>query len=130
MKYFLILFSFVAAAETYRIAGDLVKFKTYQDVRYYCPTKYCTALKILKKGDKIDPTLFPREQFSNPLGAQACRHYYKGKTLLGRNEKLDGRSFCLFKDESLLEISSLTKFVEKRVVNKKGARATSIARAP
>lgn len=115
MKFIMIFFSFALAAETYKIAGELVNFKNYKDVEYYCPKKKCDALEALKRKDRFDVASFPKEQFANPLGSDVCRHHYKAKTLLGRNEKLDGRAFCLFPDESMIEINSLTKFAEKRL---------------
>lgn len=107
-----------AFAESFKIAGDMVEFKTVDGLVLKGCEKSCDALKIIKKHKKIDMKKV-REgmQFANSVGSDVCARVYKADSLLGVAENKDRRAFCLFKDKSMVEMNSLSAYlVDKKIV--------------
>lgn len=105
---------FESQAETFKIGGHSVEFSSRDGVLTSgCVTK-CLALDALKKHKSIELKKLPKTGFANSLGSDVCRTVYKGTSLLGVNEKKDGRAFCVFSDQSMIEINSLTKYLSSK----------------
>jgi len=119
MKFLIIaLISTSAFAESYKIAGDLLEFKTVDGLVTRGCEKGCEALKVIKKHKKIDLKAARKGQpFINSVGSDVCHKVYKADSLLGVAENTDRRAFCMFKDKSMVEMNSLSAYlVDKKIV--------------
>lgn len=120
MKYLLIasLFCSSAFAETFKIAGDMLEFKSVDGLILKGCEKNCEALKVIKKHKKIDiKKVREGMQFANSVGSDVCARVYKANSLLGVAENKDRRAFCMFKDNSMVEMNSLSAYlVDKKIV--------------
>lgn len=121
MKY-LILAVFITtgvfAVETFKIGGELVNFKNKDGLLVKGCESNCQALAVVNKFKKIDlKKLRGQEQYKGSIGSDVCRLAYKGNSVIGINEEKDQRAFCVFKDNSLIEINSLSRYLtEKKIV--------------
>lgn len=115
-----LLLSVVASAETYKIGGELVEFKSVDGLLLKGCEKDCQALKTVKKFDKIDLTKArAKETYEASVGSDVCRLIYKANSVIGVNQDKDQRAFCVFKDNSLIEINSLSHYLtEKKIITK------------
>lgn len=119
MKYLIIaLIATPVFAETYKIAGDLLEFKTVDGLITLGCEKKCEALKVIKKHKKIDLKAARKGQtFINSVGSDVCNKVYKADALMGVAENTDRRAFCMFKDKSMVEMNSLSAYlVDKKIV--------------
>lgn len=119
MKYiFIVLMTTSAFAESFKIAGDIVEFKNNDGLLLRGCEKKCDALKVIKKHKKIDmENVRKGMKFANSIGSDVCNKVYKANALIGVNEKKDGRAFCMFKDNSMVEMNSLSSYlVDKKIV--------------
>lgn len=119
MKYLIIAFISVSAyAETFKIAGSMLEFKTVDGLIVRGCEKNCEALKVIKKHKKIDLKEARKGQsFINSVGSDVCAKVYKADSLLGVAENTDRRAFCMFKDKSMVEMNSLSAYlVDKKIV--------------
>lgn len=120
MKYFFILalISATAFGATYKIGGELINFENKDGLLVRGCAKSCMALDAVKKFKKIDlQKLTKNEKFKGSIGSDVCRLAYKANSVLGVNEEKDQRAFCVFKDDSLIEINSLSEYlIEKKIV--------------
>lgn len=113
----LYLTSLGAFAKHYKVSGNLLEFKKDDSgLLVYGCDKGCEALKVLTIS-KYDPSTIKRKsQFVASLGSEACHYILGGKTYLGVNMDKDGRDFCVFKDQSMLEINSLSDYLKKHKI--------------
>lgn len=116
----LILFALSSAAyaESFKIAGQMVEFKTKDGLITKGCVKSCEALKQIQKHKNIN-MLEVRNgmKFSNSVGSDVCDKVYKAQALIGVTENGDQRAFCYFKDKSMVEMNSLSSYlVEKKIV--------------
>lgn len=119
MKFLIIaLMTGTAFAESYKIAGDLLEFKTVDGLIVLGCEKKCEALKVIKKHKKIDLKAARKGMsFTNSVGSDVCNKVYKADSLLGVAENTDRRAFCMFKDKSMVEMNSLSAYlVDKKIV--------------
>lgn len=119
MKFLIIaLIASTAYAESFKIAGDLLEFKTVDGLIVRGCEKNCEALKVIKKHKKIDLKAARKGQaFTNSVGSDVCNKVYKADSLLGVAENTDRRAFCMFKDKSMVEMNSLSAYlVDKKIV--------------
>ena len=112
----LILFFYVPSisyGETYRIASEIVTFESFEGVEISHCKELCEAKQKLMSLKKIGPPKIKRKKtFMSSVGSDACE-FINGKAILGKNLKNDGRAFCVLNDQSLIEINSLGRYVEK-----------------
>lgn len=120
MKFLIIglLFSVLASAETYKIGGDLIEFKDTDGLLLKGCEKDCLALKTVGKFKKINlKKERAKETFHGSVGSDVCRLVYKANSVIGVTQEKDQRAFCVFKDNSLIEINSLSSYLtEKKIV--------------
>ena len=120
MKFLILalLFSTLASAEHFKINGTLMEFQSKDGLLVNGCEKDCIALAKVKKHKKIDlKKVRAKEKFLGSIGSDVCRLVYKGNSVIGTIENLDQRAFCVFKDNSLIEINSLSDYlVQKKVV--------------
>ena len=114
----LFISSTALAADTFKIGGELVSFKNKDGLLVKGCEKNCQALAAVTKLKKINlKKLRSKEQFVGSIGSDVCRLAYKGNSVIGVNEEKDQRAFCVFKDNSLIEINSLSQYLtEKKIV--------------
>lgn len=120
MKYlvFVALISSGVMADTFKIGGELVNLKNKDGLLVKGCEKECQALASVAKFKTIDlKKLRGDEHYNGSIGSDVCRLAYKGNSVIGINEEKDQRAFCVFKDNSLIEINSLGKYlIEKKIV--------------
>lgn len=120
MKFLILglLFSTMASAEHFKINGELVEFQSKDGLLVRGCEKDCLALKTVKKHKKIDlKKIRAKESLVGSIGSDVCRLVYKTNSVIGTLENLDQRAFCVFKDNSLIEINSLSDYlVQKKIV--------------
>lgn len=119
MKYLIIfLITTSAFAESFKIGGNLVDFKEQDGLLLKGCEKKCDALTVIKKHKKIDLKAARKGMpFINSVGSDVCNKVYKADALLGVNQDKDGRAFCMFKDQSMVEMNSLSDYlVNKKIV--------------
>ena len=108
----------ITRCETYRIASEIVTFELFEGVEISHCKDLCQAKeKLLSLKKKGPPKVKSKKKFISSVGSDACE-YMDGQAVLGTNLKKDGRSFCLFKDHSMLETNSLGRYVEKVFLKK------------
>jgi hypothetical protein len=113
------LLCFELGAETFQIAGDLVEFKDQEGLLLKGCEKKCEALEIIKKHKKIDLTKARQGlKYINSVGSDVCDKVYKAQSLLGMAQNQDRRAFCFFKDQSMVEINSLSSYLAKKKIVK------------
>lgn len=110
--------SFESYAESFKIAGQLVAFESKDGLLLKGCSQTCDALKTIKKHKKIDMKKARQGMtFTNSVGSDVCAKVYKAGSLLGVAENMDRRAFCIFKDQSMVEMNSLSDYlVEKKIV--------------
>lgn len=121
MKYIILavlISSGALAIDTFKIGGDLVNFKNKDGLLLKGCETNCQAFAAITKFKKIDlKKLRGKEQYKGSIGSDVCRLVYKGNSVIGINEERDQRVFCVFKDNSLIEINSLSQYLtEKKIV--------------
>jgi hypothetical protein len=107
-----------ASAETFKIGGELIVFENKDGLLLKGCEKECLALKKVAEFQKINlKKIRAKETFYASIGSDVCRLVYKSGSLIGINKEKDQRAFCVFKDNSLIEINSLSKYlVDKKIV--------------
>ena len=119
-KYFLIVFlvSLNIFAETYKISGELVNFESRDGLLVKGCEKDCLALKVVSEFKSINLKQIRKGQkFEASIGSDVCKLVYKTRSIIGVTEQKDQRAFCVFKDDSLIEINSLSKYlVDKKII--------------
>ncbi len=55
-----------------------------------------------------------KETYLGSVGSDVCRLVYEGGSVIGIAENRDQRAFCVFKDNSLIEINSLTEYLKDK----------------
>jgi hypothetical protein len=115
---FILTFSSILHAETFKIAGSLVELKKVDGLLVRGCEKKCDALTIIRKHNKISMAKVRKGQtFNNSIGSDVCDKVYKARSLLGVAENKDQRAFCYFKDKSMVEMNSLSDYlVDKKIV--------------
>ena len=114
-----IILSFAASAETFQISGSLVNFENKNGLLIKGCEKDCLALKKIAEFKKINLKVARSdEKFFGSIGADVCHLVYKGESILGTIENKDQRAFCVFPDNSLVEINSLSQYLkDKKIVS-------------
>jgi hypothetical protein len=120
MKFIILglIFSMGAPAEAFKIGGELVDFKTIDGLLLKGCEKDCQALKTIGKFKKINlKKARAKETFAGSVGSDVCRLVYKANSVIGVTQEKDQRAFCVFEDDSLIEINSLSSYLkEKKIV--------------
>ncbi len=113
--FLLILVSNVAFCESFKIGGKEYELANQNGLLLFGCEKSCEALKVIKASKKIDLTKLRKGQpYANSVGSDACSLAYKANALIGINSQGDQRAFCLFKDESMVEMNSLSQHLEEK----------------
>ena len=120
MKVWLIgfLLTSLVSAEVFRLSGKMIEFESKDGLLLSGCTKECDAIKTVQKFKKIDlKEARAGLKFVGSVGSDVCRLVYKGRATLGTNQDKDQRAFCVFQDESLIEINSLSQYLlDKKIV--------------
>ena len=120
MKKLLILTLLMASsvwALPFKLAGTIYEFKAQEGLLLKGCEKGCDALKTIKKHSKINLTQVRKGlKQANSVGSDVCNHVYQGKSVLGVAENQDRHAFCLFKDQSMVELNSLDEYLVKMKV--------------
>ena len=122
-KILVLLFSFgvanIGLCENFKIAGKYLSFTKHASglLIQNCSEK-CEALKVLDIAKYKVSSIVPKRETASSYGSDACSYLLGGKSILGRASNGDGRDFCLFKDDSLVEMYSLTVYLEKNKILK------------
>lgn len=113
-----ILLSFSLRAEVFRIGGADFDFEEKEILLHGCQ-KDCLAQKALKTHKSIDlKKVRSQLTFVGSVGSDVCKHIYQAKSVIGTNMAKDQRAFCVFPDESMIEINSLSDYLEKKKIIK------------
>jgi len=113
----LILVSLDISAEVFKINGSSIDFEKKSSVLVSGCEKTCEALKALGTHKKISlKKARAGIAFIGSTGSDVCKYVYKANAVIGVNEGKDQRSFCVFKDQSMLEINSLSDYLEKNKI--------------
>jgi hypothetical protein len=115
---FLVILPLTAIAENFKISGELVVFENKDGLLVKGCEKECLALKKVAEFKKINlEKIRAKEPFHASIGSDVCRLVYKTGSLIGVTKEKDQRAFCVFKDNSLIEINSLSKYlIDKKIV--------------
>jgi hypothetical protein len=106
-------------AEVFTIAGEAMSFELKEGLLLWGCEKNCDALKIIKKHKVIDLVKLRKGMsFVNSVGSDICQLAYKGSAVLGTNAHMDGRAFCVFSDQSMIEMNSLTAYLSQKKILK------------
>ena len=107
-----------ALAETYKISGDLVAFENKNGLLVKGCQKKCVALEKVAAFKKINlKKIRTKEKFYGSVGSDVCRLVYKAPSVIGIEQNRDQRAFCVFSDNSMIEINSLTEYLsDKKIV--------------
>lgn len=110
--------SSAALAETYLIEGMEVEFIEKENLLLKGCVKDCEAIKVIKKHSYISLKEARKGlKYTGSAGSDVCHEVYKASSLLGRETKTkDQKAFCLFADGSMVEINSLTRYLEKKKI--------------
>lgn len=115
MKYFITFFIInnVAFAETFQVSGQNLSFENHNGLLLQgCETKKCEALKTISYFKKIDLKKIRRKQTSvASVGSDVCKLVYKAGSVIGIADNKDQRAFCVFRDNSAVEINSLSNYL-------------------
>lgn len=112
---FLTLFSISVKAESFKIAGENIKFDDRVGILVAKCKNQCLALKKIDQFKYIDlKKNRAHEQFIGSIGSDVCQFIYKARSILGIASNRDQRAFCLFQDGSMVEINSLSQYLEKK----------------
>lgn len=105
----------VAQAEIFKVNGDLMDFKNQDGLLVRNCEKDCLALKTVATHKKIKlKEARAKEPFLGSVGSDVCRLVYDAGSVIGIAENRDQRAFCVFKDNSLIEINSLTQYLKDK----------------
>ena len=111
--------SFEISAEVFQIGGTGHLFEVKKSVLVSGCEKSCEALDTIAKFKKIDLTKARKNlSFVGSTGSDVCKLVYKTKAIIGVNEAKDQRAFCVFKDQSMIEINSLSNYLESQKIIK------------
>lgn len=115
----LLCFSFGSYSEVFKINGEVVNFEEHPSglLIKNCK-KNCEVLKVLSLPQFDPKKIKTKSSMAASLGSTACHYILDGVSILGANLDNDGRDFCIFKDESMVEINSLSRYLEKNKVKK------------
>ena len=111
------LFSFYSFAEVFQMRGELVDFKNVDGLLLNGCEKGCEALKTVAKFKKIDlKRARAGQSFKGSIGSDVCRLVYQVGSVFGSNQDKDQRVFCVFNDNSLIEINSLSLYLARKKI--------------
>ena len=111
------LFSFYSFAEVFQMRGELVDFKNVDGLLLNGCEKGCEALKTVAKFKKIDlKRARAGQSFKGSIGSDVCRLVYQVGSVFGSNQDKDQRVFCVFNDNSLIEINSLSLYLTRKKI--------------
>lgn len=118
MKYLftlLILTSSNLKAQSFKISGESFEFQNKDGLLVKGCEKSCEALKKVEAHKEIDLSIVRKGlQFAGSIGSDVCARVYQAQSVLGLNENRDGRAFCYFSDESMIEINSLSNYLSAK----------------
>jgi hypothetical protein len=104
-----------AQAEMFKLNGDVMDFKNHEGLLVRNCEKDCLALKTVAAHKKIKlKEARAKEPFLGSVGSDVCRLVYDAGSVIGIAENRDQRAFCVFKDNSLIEINSLTQYLKDK----------------
>ncbi len=114
-----VLISSIVEAESFFIKDKTYEFINFQGVLIAeCPHN-CMAKIVMFKNKTIKLSQFKNESYiSNSLGSEVCKTIFKGHSVLGQAVNRDRRAFCVFKDQSMIEINSLTDYLKQKNILK------------
>ncbi len=114
-----LLLSSSILAESFFIKDKVYEFVDFEGVLISQCQNNCLAKKVIIKNKKIVQSELKSDSFfSNSLGSEVCKKIFKGFSLLGQAHNQDRRAFCVFKDQSLIEINSLTDYLKQKNIVK------------
>jgi hypothetical protein len=106
-------------AETFKISGTLQSFTSIDGLLVQGCHPNCEALATVKKFSTIDlKKAREGRPHPNSVGADTCQLIYLGTSVYGVNSDKDQRTFCLFKDGSMIENNSLTDYLKTKKIIK------------
>ena len=121
MKYLLIFFFLIqtAVADVFKISGNLFEFKNQAGLFVKGCENKCEALRVVSQHQKIDLKKARKKQnFRGSIGSDVCALIYQAKSIIGVNLDQDQRAFCVFPDDSMIEINSLSDYlISKKIVS-------------
>ena len=101
-----------AHAENFQISGEMYNFSESKGFFHYGCEKNCTAITKVMELKKIDiKKLRSKEKFYGSVGSDVCRLVFKSKSIIGIASNKDQRAFCVFPDNSMIELNSLSKYL-------------------
>ncbi len=107
--------SLFAKAESFKIAGEFLKFELRDGVLVARCEGQCFAIKKLSQFTKIDLNKArSKEKFIGSIGSDVCRLIYRSNSVIGVAANKDQRAFCVFEDGSLMEINSLSDYLKSK----------------
>jgi len=116
--FFLLLPAF-AFGESFKISGERYDFSEKNGLSLYGCEKGCEALKVIESTKKIDLTKLRKgKKYVNSTGSDSCALAYKARATIGVNSGGDQRAFCIFKDQSMVEMNSLSSYLETKNITK------------
>ena len=110
----LLIFSNRAQAESFKIAGRSVAFEDRAGLLTSgCSQQSdCEAMRAVRGHPRIDLKKARRgEKFRGSTGSDTCKLIYGAGSVLGLTANRDQRSFCVFKDGSMIENNSLGEYL-------------------
>ncbi len=116
---FMLFGSFMIRAESFLINQKLIEFSDQKGVLVANCINQCEAKKHLEKHKKINlRKLRSKARFANSVGSDVCSLVFKGHSLLGLASNRDQRAFCVFRDESMIEVNSLSSYLTENGIVK------------
>ncbi|HXH76138.1 MAG TPA: hypothetical protein VNJ08_14300 [Bacteriovoracaceae bacterium] len=108
----------ISYAELFIIAGTPQEFIPQGKLLLSGCAKQCDALNAIKEHPHINlKEVRKGMKYSNSTGSDVCARVYKADSLLGQAQNRDRRAFCYFKDQSMVEMNSLSAhLIENKIV--------------
>ncbi len=107
--------SSAAQADVFKIGGELLDFRNQDGLLVRNCEKNCLALKAIAAHKKINlKEVRAKETFVGSIGSDVCRLVYDAGSVIGIAENRDQRAFCVFKDNSAVEINSLSQYLKDK----------------
>ncbi len=107
-----ILFTLPLHAETFKIEGTPLEFKSKDGLLIRGCEVMCQVLKTIEKHKNISLSAIRKgKEHTNNVGSDVCTLVYKADILEGT--ALSGKpvTFCFFRDNTMVEIGSLSRYL-------------------
>ncbi len=103
-----------AHSETIKLLGRNFEFHQEKGIAYSSKCKKdCRAKKNVDQFLRKPFKLKNKRKFKTSKGSILCRDYWKGVSVIGIRENKNQVALCLFEDQSIVDLDSLTRRLDQ-----------------